>query len=74
MSEAKTVQRKVRPVTIQCGVHDCRTKPLDAVLEERADGTYEVIAPKGWAFAKNPHGTGDVFIGTCPVHWIHRDK
>jgi hypothetical protein len=70
MSEVKTVQRKVRPITIRCGARGCKTKPLDAVLEERGDGTREVIAPAGWAFAKNPPGSGDVFVGTCPAHWV----
>jgi hypothetical protein len=76
MSETKTVQRKVRPITIQCGAQGCATKPLDAVLEERADGTCEVLAPKGWGFAKNPRGIGDgdVFVGTCPVHWNATEK
>ena len=70
MSEVKTVQKKVRPITIKCSGRGCTTKPLDAVLEERADGTCEVIAPKGWAFPKNPSGKGDVFVGTCPAHWV----
>ena len=70
MSEVKTVQKKVRPITIKCGGRGCTTKPLDAVLEERPDGTCEVIAPKGWAFPKNPSGKGDVFVGTCPAHWV----
>jgi hypothetical protein len=70
MSETKTVQRKVRPITIQCGARGCATKPQEAVLEEHADGTAEVIAPKGWAFPKKRAGKGDVFIGTCPAHWV----
>ena len=43
---------------------------MDAVLEERDDGTREVLAPRGWVFPKNPAGTGDVFIGTCAAHWV----
>ncbi|MGO8998662.1 MAG: hypothetical protein ACLQVI_35515 [Polyangiaceae bacterium] len=74
MSDTNTVQRKVRPITIKCGASGCSTKPLDAVLEEHADGTREVIAPKGWAFAKNPHTAGDAFVGTCPVHWVDSAK
>lgn len=71
MSETKTVQRKVRPITIQCGARGCATKPQDAVLEEHEDGTTEVIAaPKGWAFPKNQAPKGDVLVGTCPAHWV----
>ena len=70
MSEPKTVQRKVRPITIRCGARGCATKPQDAVLEEHDDGTWEVIAPKGWAFPKSPAVNGDVLVGTCPAHWV----
>ena len=72
MSEIKTVQKNVRPITIECGARGCKTKPLDAVLEEHADGTYEIIAPKGWAFAKKRSPAGSVFVGTCPVHWVNK--
>ena len=73
MSDANTVQRKVRPVTIKCGGRGCPTKPMDAILEEHEDGTSEIIAPKGWVFPKNPKGSGDVYVGTCPVHWVNKE-
>jgi hypothetical protein len=68
MSDTKTVQRRIRPVTIKCGAPGCGTKPLDAVLDEHDDGTHDVIAPKGWTFPPNVQGKGDIFVGFCPSH------
>ena len=68
MSDTKTVQRKIRPITIRCGIPGCASKPLDAVLEEHDGGKHEVIAPRGWTFPPIGNGTGDVFVGTCPSH------
>ncbi len=64
----KTVQRKIRPITIRCGVPGCATKPIDAALDEKEGGGGEVIAPRGWTFPSPVHGSGDVFVGTCPAH------
>jgi hypothetical protein len=68
MSDTKTVQRRIRPITIKCGAPGCTTKPQDAVLDEHDDGTGDVIAPGGWKFPKNMQGRGDVFVGLCPLH------
>ena len=68
MTDLKTVQRKIRPITVRCGIPGCTTKPMDAVLEDLGDGGHEVIAPKGWTFPSPANGAGDVFVGTCPTH------
>jgi hypothetical protein len=70
MSETKTVQRQIRPITIRCGSPGCTSKPVDAVLEEHEGADSEVIAPRGWTFPPKPKGKGkdDVFVGTCPAH------
>ena len=68
MSDTKTVTRRIRPITIQCGAPGCGTKPHDAVLDQRDDGTQGVIAPAGWTFPENVEGKGDVFVGSCPYH------
>ncbi len=68
MTDMKTVQRKIRPITVRCGIPGCTTKPMDAALDELGGGAYEVIAPKGWTFPSNPNGSGDVYVGTCPAH------
>jgi hypothetical protein len=70
MTDMKTVQRKIRPITARCGIPGCTTKPIDAVLEEHEGGVHEVIAPKGWTFPSNPNSKGDVFVGTCPAHSV----
>jgi hypothetical protein len=70
MSDAKTIQRQVRPVTIACGGRECPTKPIDAILEEHADGSSEILAPRGWVFPKNPKASGNVYVGTCPAHEV----
>ncbi len=68
MSETKTVQRMIRPITVRCGTAGCTTKPIDAVLEVHENGTNEIIAPKGWTFPAKAQGAGDTFVGTCPIH------
>ena len=68
MTDTKTVQRRIRPITIRCGAPGCGTKPHDAVLDEHDDGTHDVIAPSGWIFPPNVQGRGDVFVGFCPYH------
>jgi hypothetical protein len=68
MTDLKTVQRRIRPITIRCGIPGCPTKPQDAVLEERDDGKDEVIAPNGWSFSANVQESGGTFVGKCPAH------
>ena len=64
----KTVQRKIRPITVRCGIPGCTTKPMDAAIEEIDGGEHKMIAPKGWTFPAGANGSGDVFVGTCPIH------
>jgi hypothetical protein len=68
MSETKTVQRMIKPITVRCGTAGCATKPVDAVLEVNDGGKDEIIAPKGWTFPKGVQGKGDVYVGACPAH------
>jgi hypothetical protein len=68
MSDTKTVQRRVRPITIRCGIPGCATKPLDAALDEQDEAKHEVIAPPGWTFPPNVRETNGAFVGMCPVH------
>ena len=67
MTEAKTVQKRVRPITIRCGTAGCTTK-ADAVMATTGDDE-EIIAPRGWTFLGSlvPSGA-DVVVGTCPTH------
>ena len=68
MTDTKTVQRRIRPITIRCGIPGCETKPQDAVLEEHDASKPEVIAPTGWTFPPNVQETGGAFVGMCPAH------
>lgn len=68
MSEPKTVQRRIRPITIRCGIPGCTTKPQDAVASEQDDAPPEIIAPRGWTFPPSAVTTGDTVVGRCPAH------
>jgi hypothetical protein len=68
MSEAKTVQKIIRPITVRCGTAGCTAK-AEAVASTSDEGDDEIIAPRGWSFAKkNPQSTRDVVYGLCPQH------
>jgi hypothetical protein len=69
MTEAKTVQKMVRPITVRCSSEGCSAKS-EAAASFTGDGDdYEIIAPRGWTFA-NSHAqsTRDVVFGNCPAH------
>jgi hypothetical protein len=68
MSEAKTVQKRVKPVTIRCGAEGCTAK-AEGAATFTGDDDVEVIAPRGWKFgARDPRATNDVVYGRCPAH------
>jgi hypothetical protein len=69
MTEAKTVQKKVRPITIRCAAEGCTEKGEGAAMSE-GDGEDEIIAPRGWTFGAkpDPRSKGDVVYGFCPQH------
>lgn len=69
MSEAKTVQKMVRPITVRCGATGCTAKSEAAVTFMGGSEEYEVIAPRGWTFDRpHPQSTRDVVFGECPAH------
>ena len=69
MSEAKTVQKMVRPITVRCGAPGCTAKAEAAVTFIGDSEEYEVIAPRGWTFDRpHPQSTRDVVFGACPAH------
>jgi hypothetical protein len=69
MTEAKTVQKIIRPVTVRCGAPGCTAK-ADAAVSSTGEGDAdEVIAPRGWVFDRpHPQSTRDVIFGMCPAH------
>ena len=68
MSEAKTVQKIIRPITVRCSAEGCRTQ-AEAAASPSEGGEDDIIAPRGWVFApRSPQSTRDVVYGLCPVH------
>ncbi len=69
MTEAKTVQKKVRAISVRCGAAGCTAKAEAAATYEGEGENYEVIAPRGWTFhERDPRSTLDVVFGKCPAH------
>jgi hypothetical protein len=69
MTDAKTVQTMIRPITIECGAAGCSAKSEAAASFRGDGGEYDVIAPRGWTFAERlAQPMGDVVIGRCPEH------
>jgi hypothetical protein len=69
MSEAKTIQQRVRPVTLRCASPGCAAKAEGAMTFEGDSDQYEIIGPRGWSFKeRNAQSTQDVVFGKCPEH------
>jgi hypothetical protein len=67
MSEVKTVQKRVKPISVQCGAPGCGAKAEAVAMY--TDDECEVVAPRGWTFAApQPTPKGDVVGGLCPAH------
>jgi hypothetical protein len=69
MTDAKTVQQRIAPITVKCAAAGCTAK-AEAAASFKGDGDdYDVIAPRGWSFAKkDPRSNAQVVYGACPAH------
>lgn len=69
MSDANTVRKRVKPITVRCGAPGCnRTDDAIASYGSDADASFEVVAPRGWTFRKPPQLVGQDVYGSCPTH------
>lgn len=70
MSDANTVRKRIKPITVRCGVPGC-TKSDDAIASfgsDVVDTDFEVVAPRGWTFRRPVQLVGTDVYGACPAH------
>jgi hypothetical protein len=69
MSDAKTIRKMVKPITVRCGAPGCmKSDDAIATYTDDAESDFEIVAPRGWTFGRPSQTKGDVVYGACPVH------